>query len=218
MFALMELSDAIDKVVACDDLIDLAELRRLADRLESEFLRRVRQADQSNEWAADDFISPTAWLRDKLKLAPGHARATITLGRRLDDFPRFAAAFAAGVISREHISVLARAATPERLPALQALETELLEGAQELDPKQFRQLLDHVCGAIDGDGGASEAEAQYQQRRFDISRTFHGMVKIDGLLPPVEGEALLTAIKSEAHGEERRAWAARSRNCEPTRS
>jgi hypothetical protein len=99
---LRELSDAIDKVAACDDVIDLAALRRLADRLESEFLRRVREADRAFDWAADDFISPAAWLRDKLKLAPGHARATITLGRKLEEFPRFAEAFAAGAC---HVSI-----------------------------------------------------------------------------------------------------------------
>jgi hypothetical protein len=100
--------------------------------------------------------------------------------------------------------VLTRAATTERLCALQALEPQLLEAATELDPKAFHLVVRHACDAIDGDGGAAGALEQYQQRRFDISRTFEGMVKIDGLLPPVEGEALLTAIKSEVRAEERR--------------
>jgi hypothetical protein len=199
-----ELESAIDKLAACEYEPDLARLRRLADRLESEFIRRVRQADRAKDWSADDFISPAAWLRDKTNLAVGHARATVTLGRRLDEFPKFAAAFAAGEVSRHHVSVLTRAASPERLPALQALEPELLAAAKELDPKLFSHIVRHACDAIDGDGGAAEANEQYRQRRLDISRTFEGMVKIDGLLPPVEGEALLTAIKSEARAEERR--------------
>jgi hypothetical protein len=205
MFApLDELEEAIDKLAAAEWEPDLARLRRLADRHEFEWLRRVREADRAKDWAADDFISPAAWLRDKTNLAPADARVTVTLGRRLEQFPRFAEAFAEGEVSRHHVSVLVGAATAERLAALQALEVELLEAARELDPKLFAQVVRHACDAIDRDGGAAEAEAQYAQRRFDISCTFAGMVQIDGLLPPVEGEALLTAIKSEVRAEERR--------------
>jgi hypothetical protein len=205
MFApLDELESAIDKLAASGYEPDLARLRRLVERLESEFVRRVRQADRAKDWAADDFISPAAWLRDQANLAPGHARATVALARRLDHFPKFAQAFASGDVSRQHVTVLTGAASPERLPALQALERELLEAAKVLDPQQFSQIVRHACDAIDGDGGAAETLEQYNERRLDISRTFGGMVKIDGLLPPVEGEALLTAIKSEARAEERR--------------
>jgi hypothetical protein len=205
MFApLDELEEAIDKLAAVEWEPDLARLRRLADRLEAEWVRRVREADRAHDWAADDFISPAAWLRDKFNLAPGQARATVTLGRKLEQFPRFAAAFAAGEVSRQHLMVLTRAATAERLEGLRALEPPLLEAAKELDPKEFHFVVRHACDAIDGDGGAAEALEQYRQSRFDVSRTFGGMVKIDGLLPPVGGEALLTAIKSEVRAEERR--------------
>jgi hypothetical protein len=198
MFApLMDLSDAIDKVAACEEFVDLRELRQLADRLEAEWMRRVREQDRAKEWAADDFVSPAAWLRSVTNLAPGQARQTITLGRKLDDFPLFADAFRSGLVSRSHIMVLSDAATPERLPALQALESELLEAAREVDPKQFRQLVRHVCDALDGDGGAASANEQYAQRVLHVSRTLNDMVKLDGLFTAEDGEVIITALKSE---------------------
>jgi hypothetical protein len=196
-----ELESAISKLVESEYEPDLRRLRRLADRLESEFVRRVRQADRAKDWAADDFISPTAWLREKTNLAPGQARATVNLGRKLDDFPEFAAAFAAGEVSRHHITVLAQAATPERLPALQSLEPDLVNAAKAVDPKQFRQLLDHICGALDGDGGAAEANEQHRQRFLHVSATFNGMVKLDGLFTPDDGETILTALKAEMRAD-----------------
>src|SRR5262245_25715113 len=192
-----ELGDAIDKLAASAGPIDLRELRRLVDRLESEWLRRVREQDRAQQWAVDDFISPAAWLRSETNLSPGDARQTVTLSRKLDDFPVFAAAFAEGDTSRAHARVLTNAATPERLPALRQFEPDLVEAARHVDPKQFRQLLDHLCGALDGDDGAAEANEQYEQRKLHVSRTFNGMVKLDGVFTPEDGETIITALKSE---------------------
>jgi hypothetical protein len=198
MFVSLEnVADAIDKLAASEGPIDLTELRRQAERLESEWLRRVREQDRAKKWAADDFISPAAWLRSETNLSPGDARQTVTLARKLDDFPVFAAAFAEGDTSRAHARVLTNAATPERLPALQEFEPDLVEAARHIDPKQFRQLLDHLCGALDGDDGAAEANEQYEQRKLHVSRTFNGMVKLDGVFTPDDGETIITALKSE---------------------
>jgi hypothetical protein len=193
---LIALEAAIDKLAAQDVGFDAARLRRLADRLEFEWLRVVRAADRSMDWAADDAVSPAAWLRSEIGLAPGHARATVVLARKLEQFPRMAEAFAAGDVSRQYASVLTVAATPERLAALQQLEPELVEAAKALDPRQFRWLVLHACGALDGDDGASEDAAQFARRYVHASQTFEGMVRVDGLLDPDTGETLLCALES----------------------
>jgi hypothetical protein len=192
-----ELEAAIDKLAAHDFGVDLMRLRKLADRLEYEWLRKVRAHDRSMDWAADDAVSPAAWLRSKVGVAPGYARATVVLARKLEQFPLMSEAFARGDVARQHASVLTIAATPDRLATLQQLEPELVEAAKDLDPRQFRWLVQHACNALDGDDGAREDAAQFARRYLHASRTFEGMVRLDGLLDHETGETLLCAL--EAH-------------------
>jgi Domain of unknown function (DUF222)/HNH endonuclease len=192
--AFEDLQAAFDKFAASERPVDLRELRRFADRVEFEWLRRVREHDRAMEWAVEDSASPAAWLRSNVSLAPGEARATIQVARKLDHFPGLAEAFAAGDVSRQHAAVLTTAATPERLEPLQALEPQLVDAAKAMDPRQFRWVVHHACGAIDGDGGVTQDRDQFAKRHFHASPTFEGMVQVDGLLDPEIGETLLTAL------------------------
>jgi hypothetical protein len=195
--AFEDLQDAFDKFAGSEQPVDLGQMRRFADRVEFEWLRRVREHDRTMEWAVEDSASPAAWLRSHVRVAPSEARATIQVARKLDKFPGLADAFSTGDVSRQHAAVLTTAATPERLEALQALEPELVDAAKSMDPRQFRWVVHHACGAIDGDGGVTQDRDQFAKRRFHASPTFEGMVRVDGLLDPETGEALLTAL--DAH-------------------
>ena len=189
-----DLEAVLDKLATTERPRDLVRFRRLADRLEFQWLRAIREHDRSMEWAVEDSASPAAWLRSNVSLAPSEARATIQTARKMDHFPGLAEAFAAGDISRQHAAVLTIAATPERLEPLQALEPQLVDAAKAMDPRQFRWVVQHACSAIDGDGGVNQDRDQFAKRHFHASPTFEGMVRVDGLLDPETGETLLTVL------------------------
>ena len=188
-----ELEELTAKVVASEQTVDVAQLRRVIDRLEYVWLRSVRDAERNAEWSAD-FASTCAWLREQCNVSPGYARASVNLARRLEALPATAEAFAAGEISRPHAEVIGRAATPARIDAVAEVEAPLVEIARKVAPPQLRQVVERVTDALDGGGGAPRANEQFDRRSLHLSRTFDGMVAIDGLLDPEQGERVLAAV------------------------
>ena len=188
------IADAVEKLRASEEAVDVAALRRCIDALEFVWLRAVRAYDRSQEWQAEGFVSAGSALRHKCHLRPGVASAAIQLARKLERLPETSAAFGAGEISRQHAAVIADACTPEREAAIVELEPQLVEAARVAHPQQLHAIVRRVTDALDGDGGAASDEVQYQRRRLHLSRTLDGMVAVDGLLDRETGEAALTAL------------------------
>ena len=86
------------------------------------------------------------------------------------------------MITRTQAQLIARAATPERLDAIAAIESSLVLTAASASPKQLRDVVQHLTDAVDGDEGAAPAYARYERRHLHVSPTLDGMVVIDGLL------------------------------------
>jgi Domain of unknown function (DUF222) len=192
--AVRSLGDAVEKLRASEEPVDVVELRRCIDALEFLWLRAVRAYDRSDEWQAEGFVSAGSALRAKCHLRPGVASATVQLARKLERLPETSAAFGVGEISRQHAAVIADACTPEREAAIVDLEPQLVDAARVAHPRQLHAIVRRVTDALDGDGGGASDEVQYQRRRLHLSRTLDGMVAVDGLLDPETGEAALTAL------------------------
>lgn len=191
VFGIVEdLTQAVDKVIASESSLDVAQLRRQMERLEFAWLRAVREAERSGEWRAEGFATTAAWLRARCNLAPAAASASVKLARALEDLPATAEAFAAGYISRAHAHVIAKAARPE----LAEVEAPLVDVARVATPVELRQVVARITDALDGDDGAARANAQYDAEYLFVSPTLDGMVKIDGQLSPERGELVLTAL------------------------
>src|ERR1700741_2129938 len=188
-----ELEDLTAKVVASEQPVDVAQLRKVIDRLEYVWLRAVREEAQAAEWSSE-FLSVCGWLRKECNLTPAAARGAVTLSRALAHLPETADAFAAGEISRAHAEVIARAATPARAESFAELEAPIVDAARTANPAQLRQVVQRVTDALDGDHGARSANAKFERRYLHASVTFEGMVALDGLLDPEQGEIVLSAL------------------------
>jgi hypothetical protein len=187
-------AEAVEKLRASEQRVDVVELRRCIDALEFLWLRAVRAYDRSEEWQAEGFVSAGSALRAKCHLRPGVANATVHLARKLERLPEASTAFGAGEISRQHAAVIADACTAEREAAIVELEPQLVDAARVAHPRQLYAIVRRVTDALDGDGGAASDDAQFQRRRLHLSRTLDGMVAVDGLLDPETGEAALTVL------------------------
>jgi hypothetical protein len=192
--AVGNIGDAVEKLRASEETVDVVGLRRCIDALEFLWLRAVRAYDRSEEWRAEGFVSAGSALRHKCHLRPGVASATVQLARKLERLAETSAAFGAGEISRQHAAVIADACTAEREAAIVELEPELVDAARVAHPQQLYAIVRRVTDALDGDGGAASDEVQFQRRRLHLSRTLDGMVAVDGLLDPETGEAALTVL------------------------
>jgi hypothetical protein len=188
--ALRDLEDALDKLLASEEPLDVARLAKVREQMEFVWLRAVGDYDRSGEWAEQGFLNAAAGLRANCVPAPGSPWREVRLSRRLRDLPVMADAFARGLVARAHFAAFADACTQDRLDALREAEAEFARVAQLTDLRQFRNIVNGYAGAFDGDDGASLANDQYQRRRLHLSELYDGMWKLDGLFDAEQGQKL----------------------------
>ena len=188
-----ELEVAVDKVFASERPLDVERVCRLAERVEFLRLRAVGEFDRSGAWEVDGFASPGAALRARCNLSHGAARGAVRLAARLCELPATAAAFAEGVISRQHAVVIAEAFTPERAGVLAGSEEVFAAAARRLVVGDLRRLVQYTVDALDGDGGAARDAVEWDKNRFHAS-LLAGRVVLDGSLDAESGELVMTAL------------------------
>jgi hypothetical protein len=117
--------------------------------------------------------------------------------------------FEEGDFSFTHASILAR--TVEEVgnqpnPEYQGLpgearnvEETLVESASRLNPYELWVVCKHLKLCLDPDGGLQDWERQERQQYLEASRTFDGMLHLQGLLAP-EGAAVVSAALDAAMG------------------
>jgi len=191
------LIEAIDKLEASEERLDVAEMWRAAERIEFLKLRALREYERSEQWRVEGYLSAAAALRAKCNANHGAVAGALQLARKLEDLPETAAAFASGAISRQHASAIADACTTDRMSSFQEIEAGLSDVAKQMQPKELRGYVKRLTDAIDGDGGAADDEAAFARRRFHLSQTFDRMVAGDLVSDPESGEIIATALDAE---------------------
>ena len=197
------LVDAIDLLKA-EDLTsprstqlkeDLLELEAQARAFDAERLRRLAEIDRRGDFDDERYTSTAAWLRDRAQMSYGRALGRVELARRLAGMHLTRAAFASGLIGWEAARMLAAARDvhPESFPADEAT---LVEAARSLSPHLLRHALEHWKDAYDPEHVAAAQEAKHSRRFLHVSRTFDGMVRLDGELDPEAGTTVLSALRS----------------------
>jgi len=200
---LAELEYAIDELAEVDHRevsgherrTRLMRLQRLQNRVDAERLRLVEVADRSGDALAVGAVNTKAWLHHECGLAKGAAGRDVRAARRLQEFPAWTAAYAAGSVNRGHVDVLVKAATSERVERFAEHETLLLKQATHLGPDDFARVVSRACEVIDADRGPNEARDQIERRRLHLSETMDGMGVLDGLFDPESTLVLNQALE-----------------------
>ena len=174
---------------------DLVELRAVAEALEAEWIRRLQAFDSAQGWAVDGSLSLGAWLRARCRMTGATASDRSRLARSLREMPLTQHAFSDGDLTTGHVRTMAAGADahPE---AFARDEAVLVEGASTLSVRDTSKLVAYWRQNLDFDAALNETDDVYARRHLSISRTWQGMVRIDGNLDPEAGEIVLTAIGS----------------------
>jgi hypothetical protein len=122
----------------------------------------------------------------------------LCVGAQLEALPKIAEALSSGEIGYQSASLLCH--LRDQLGDKRELfdEDEMLELARRHSVFNLRQLCRYARHVVDPDGFFNEAEADYSRRRLHVSLMADGMHAIDGILDPVGGAALRTALDSLA--------------------
>jgi hypothetical protein len=176
---------------------ELVEMRRRMDALEGEWLALVADYDRSREWEASGYANAASALRQLCRMDSGVAANNVKLACKAAELPETRRALCGGDISRSHVQVIADGFTPERAEMLAPVESEFVEVARKCTPRELRNVMRYATDALDGDGGGATDAEQHERRRWHMSRTFEGVLKIDAVLTGDDAQAWETAINAQ---------------------
>jgi Domain of unknown function (DUF222) len=197
---------AIDQLAAVDlATVDgmelgagLVALQRLDARLLAVRCRLVEVFDAAKLYRADHDRSTATWLAKRTK-APRVAMASLVkLAHRLRKAPIVRGALARGELDRERVEVLSRNTESPREPVRSAFardEAELVERASTRPYEELGRMLGYWKDTVDPDDAEAKAEKAHDQRRLHLSQSMDGMWYLDGLLDPVSGHEVATALE-----------------------
>jgi hypothetical protein len=184
------------RIVADDELAsDLDEIERAVRVLEAERSRRLAEFERRDAHANDGFLSLSAWLVARHRLAPSTATRRVRVARALQAMPQAAEACAAGELSDAAVGLMAsaRESHPE---AFTRCEEALLQAARTLPVAGLRSVIAYWQQAQDLAQVEQDEDERFGRRRLHASPTIGGMVRVDGDLDPEAGQMLLSALQA----------------------
>lgn len=191
---------APDHLGAMDD----ADLERLAVDLQRHMrasgavLAHVVGAIDERQIAERRYALGTKqWLGRFCRQTPAEASKTVTTARALRSLPTVAERALAGDIPAASLDLLASTWRAHR-EAFAHHEETFADAAGTLDARDLRRAVGYWRQQVDGDCVTGDIERQRAQRRVGIHQTFDGMWHLEGLLDPISGSTVSTALASHA--------------------
>jgi hypothetical protein len=179
-----------------DRRVDLKGLRACIDALEAEFAVEARNCQEAGTHLADGTATVVTWISRMCAMSASSAADRLCVGKQLEALPKIAEALSSGEIGYQSASLLCH--LRDWLGDKQDLfvEDEMLDHARNHSVAGLRYLCRIARHIVDPDGFFNEAEADYSRRKLHVSMMADGMHAIDGILDPVGGAALRTALDS----------------------
>ena len=170
----------------------LREKAHLIDMLTLSFSCEAAEFAATDAWEEDGSASAIDWIRFNCQLTSVAAADRIAVGESLQGMPRSVEAAFNGEIGFAHLKAMARTAgaVGDRFD-----EAVLLEKARENSPGKFHFICQHYRHAADRKGYEAEQNELVEKRMLTISTCEDGAVLVNGVLDPVGGAALITAIE-----------------------
>jgi hypothetical protein len=192
---------ALDDMVAAPQVLDRTALLVAArNGVDAELTRTVRKAENMQASEHDGVTSMRSWLRGHLRLSAREAHRIVANGRAQEQLPAVAAAFAAGVVTAEQVSVVAPvAATGVQAEAvvqgvdLAAMDQLLAEVAATQVHAQLGKVVQYFLDRLDPDGHEPDPT---EGRSLTLSKHSDGGLSIRGELDAVGGEKFQAALES----------------------
>ena len=195
-----QLTAAVDAVCGADpaqlaDAETIQLLHRQLERLNAATVRATAAFDAGQAWEGDGARSAAAWVAVRCHLPVATARRRVRLGRALRHMPAVEAAWLAGDVGEAHVALLAAARTPATAECFERDEAPLVEQACYLRYSHFARAVAYWSQLADPDGTDDSARAQHHARRVHLSQSFANSWVLDGVLDPVNGAIVASALR-----------------------
>jgi hypothetical protein len=195
------LTAAVDEVVGADlefvsddDLEDeVGVISRAISRLEAGLALRTSEAKRRVSFQRHGQVSLTRWLAIHADMDNGQARALVGLARTMTAHPDTAVAVVSGEVSRTRARMLSRAAQAHP-KVYERDEPMLVDLARTLTVTELAKATRYWQLCADDTAAEADAADQREAAYLHTSVTWAGMVRLDGLLDPATGEAVVAAL------------------------
>jgi Domain of unknown function (DUF222) len=187
------LADADVTAISSTELCQaIVAAQRLLDRLRVVQARLIHEAQVAGAWIGTGHRSMEAWLAAQGKITLGDARRQSQLGEALNASKHLSDAVDSGRIS---VGV-AEALTPAATAANDCNASELIAACAGASPLEARKVSE-VWVEMNRPIEQTEAEREHakrQRRYLTFARTGDGLVKVDGLLTPLDARTVRDAL------------------------
>ena len=197
-----QLRSVLDQMaaVSADDLTtseldsEIEEIASGQQALEVLLADRVRSLSERGGHSDLGYSSPTNYVTDRTRVSPGQARQVVSRSRMREVAPHAYRAWADGRISTGQARHMFQIA--ERLPdQYPEAEARLVDIVEPLDVVDTGKALEYWAQAVDGPGDL-DPEKQQVRRGLSASWLMNGMLKVDGTLTPLAGQAFLAGVEA----------------------
>jgi hypothetical protein len=172
---------------------DLVDIRRAADRLEAEFLRRLDRFDHGHGADADGHGSTSSWLRDLCAMTWKAGAARVYLARTFGALPATLDSARAGRASLGNVTLIAQLAREVGVEQVAPLESVLVGAAATLDTADMRTAIQAARLRIDPDGVLAADNRAHERRWFNLDQSYEGEWFAQGRFD-AEGGALVRTL------------------------
>src|SRR5437870_10408163 len=184
----------------------LISKQRQCDVLLLEISELAAQLAETNHFDDEGFNSPIDWMRFNCHLTEKAAADRIAVGRMAPRLSESVQALQAGEIGFAHLATMAR--TVEHVGRHADLDG-LLELARKMTPGKFFYECQHYRHSVDAKAYCEEQSDQAINHHLSLSTAESGHLFINGVLDPVGGAAVRTALEplaqpSGAHDDRNR--------------
>ena len=166
--------------------------RHAIDLMELSFSEDAARFAATDAYDDDGFVSPIDWIRFNCHMTSNAAADRVAVGERIGELPESMDAMVSGQIGFAHVTVMARTANAV---GANFKESALIDKALENSPGKFHHICRHYRHAADPKGYAAEQAEQVENRRLSLSTWEDGSLLLSGVLDPVGGAALRTALE-----------------------
>lgn len=170
----------------------LIEIRRSIDEMEVEFAHLAEEFDRTTWWDYEGFNTAGDWIRFSCHMNSHAVVNAFAVGATRGEMPATMQAMHAGQIGFAHVATMARTACDVG-GAFD--ENKLLPLARENSPGKFFHKCVHYRHSIDAAGYNRDQEQLAEQRGLRLNTAQDGCLLISGLLDPVGGAGVRTALE-----------------------
>ena len=172
----------------------VADLRRVATRLEAEIARVVQAAVEVEAWRVAGATSVEAWLAAETQVSIRSARDQVRLADTLAAAPIVAEKMAEGSLSVDNARLLGAVVGHEGFDGDAVLLLEIASGS----PRDTRRGLEQWLAMSDPEGEAEREERLWLKRHLTFTPNSEGMVDVKGVLMPVDVAHIRAALENIA--------------------